>query len=139
MLDWRALSSEAAKPPQTAFACARAAEHVSQLVISIPALALSFLEVPLLSMWYRTETSLPRCTAVGRPTARPSFSSFGRRRTGVERASHKIGIPETFLGFCALGRSAAHWASQPDGEGEIRGAKEGGGRRRKEGREMGDR
>ena len=105
-----ALSSEAANPPQTAFACARAAEHVSQLVISIP-----------LSLSWKFLSS--RCGAALKPlflAAQPSadrktfsFASFGRRRrTGVERASHKIGIPETFLGFCALGRSVAHWASQ---------------------------
>ena len=77
----------------------------------------------------------------GRPTPQDLLlPPFGRLPHRSERASHKIGIPETFLGFCAVGRPVAHWAGQPArwGGRDKRG-EEGGGRRRKEGREMGDR
>ena len=101
------MSYLAAKPPQTAFACARAAEHVSQLVISIPALALSFLEVPLLS----------RCGAALKPLFLAAQPSADRKTFSFLPLADAAAAPElservTKLEFQKHSWASALWAAQ---------------------------
>ena len=103
------MSYLAAKPPsQTAFACARAAEHVSQLVITIPALVLSFLEVPLLSSRCGTALKplfLAAQPSPGRPQDLPSLP--------LAAAAPELSEGVTKLEFQKHSWASALWAAQP--------------------------